>query len=96
MIPSQAPGSGQGSLYEYQDSSVESEMTYFYTLEDIDVNGATSQYGPISVETSHYATAVTLEEIGTNTSQRGAFTLLLGFVLLAGAGCWVYGTAIKS
>jgi hypothetical protein len=85
LIESQAPGSGQGSLYEHQDSNIESDMTYFYTLEDVDVNGVSSRHGWVSVDTSNIATAVTLEEIGTSSpSQSAALYLLLGSVLLGG------------
>jgi hypothetical protein len=83
LIEAEAPGS---SSYQYQDSTIENGMTYFYTLEDVDVDGVTTRYGPRSVDTS-ITTAVTLEEIGTSsTLPSGALYLLLGSVLLAGAG----------
>ncbi|MFN2166654.1 MAG: GEVED domain-containing protein, partial [Anaerolineae bacterium] len=50
LIPSQSPGSTQGASYQWQDLDVEAGQTYYYWLEDVDVNGATSMHGPVSVD----------------------------------------------
>jgi len=48
LIPSQVPpGSPVGASYDFVDSKVEAGMTYFYMLEDIDLNGTATQHGPV-------------------------------------------------
>lgn len=51
LIPSQAPGSGQGAYYEYRDYSVVEGLgrPYLYWLEDVDANGTKTLHGPVSV-----------------------------------------------
>lgn len=48
-VPSQGPGSTQGFLYSYQDYDVTAGQAYWYWLEDVDLNGATTLHGPVSV-----------------------------------------------
>lgn len=59
LIASQAPGSAQGAFYTWQDADVTAGTTYFYFLEDVALNGATTLHGPASV-TYQAPTAVTL------------------------------------
>jgi len=49
LIPSQVPGSPSGAAYEYTDVIVpkQKHWTYYYWLEDVDING-TRLYGPVS------------------------------------------------
>ncbi len=69
LIPSQAPGSSGGHSYTWEDrAGLVSGQTYYYWLEDLDVNGATTLHGPVSVEFSA-PTAVTL---GSVNAQGGA------------------------
>lgn len=65
LIPSQAPGSAQGAVYTWQDTDVTAGATYYYTLEDLDINGASSLHGPVSVE-FQAPTAVTLGDLAAN------------------------------
>ena len=58
-LPSQAPGSTSGASYSYQDADVLAGQTYWYRLEAIDLNGATTLFDPVSV-TFQIPTAVTL------------------------------------
>jgi hypothetical protein len=39
-----------GGEYKYEDTSVTPGKTYYYRLEDVEVNGATTQHGPIEVK----------------------------------------------
>jgi hypothetical protein len=48
-VPSQAPGSTLGATYSYEDSTVTAGQTYWYWLEGIDLSGATTLHGPVSV-----------------------------------------------
>lgn len=52
FVPAQGPGSGQGFSYAWQDYKVEPGATYWYWLEDIDLSGAVTRHGPVSV---HYS-----------------------------------------
>ena len=47
MIPAQAPGQGQGAVYEYLDMTAEPGVTYYYTLVDVDLSGAETPHGPL-------------------------------------------------
>ena len=47
LIPSKV-GTGLGAAYEYIDNGVKNRTTYFYKLEDVDVNGTTTFNGPVS------------------------------------------------
>jgi hypothetical protein len=50
LIASQTPGSPSGAHYEFIDEAVQPMVTYYYWLEQVDVNGATQLYGPISAK----------------------------------------------
>jgi len=41
-------GSGLGTSYEFIDNNIKNLKIYFYKLEDVDVNGAVTQHGPIA------------------------------------------------
>lgn len=49
LIPSQAPGSGQGASYTWLDSSAAGNQGYYYTLADQDQNGTVTHHGPVYV-----------------------------------------------
>lgn len=72
LIPSQAPGSGQGFSYEWLDETVETGATYYYWLEDVDTAGIVTRHGPVQA-TVQAPTAVT---VGTLGSASGATPLL--------------------
>jgi len=60
LIPSQAPGSTQGFSYQWIDQAdLVPGATYYYWLEDIDLNGIVTRHGPVSA-TLVAPTAVTL------------------------------------
>ena len=47
LIPAQG-SSTQGASYEFIDTDVKNRKTYYYKLEDIDLNGVSTFHGPES------------------------------------------------
>ena len=47
LIPAKGSVTG-GAKYSYIDRTAKNRKTYYYILEDIDVNGVGTQHGPIS------------------------------------------------
>jgi hypothetical protein len=47
LIPTQVPGSPVGAIYTFEDSNVQTGVTYFYRLEDVDVHGQSTFHGPV-------------------------------------------------
>ncbi|HRI57271.1 MAG TPA: hypothetical protein PK170_09260, partial [Anaerolineae bacterium] len=93
LIPSQAPGSSGGYSYTWEDrAGLVSGQTYYLWLEDVDLNGATTLHGPVSVEVVT-PTAVTLGGVsaspGLDTlhySTAAALPALSWLAVVAGAG----------
>ncbi len=89
FVPAQAPGATQGAVYSYLDAAVEAGQTYWYWLEAVDVSGATTLHGPVSVQVSA-PTAVQLA--GLTAESRSAaqpfwlLALLAATLALAAAG----------
>ncbi len=48
IIPSRAPGSGEGASYEFLDGTALPGLTYYYTLEDVDTSGQRTAHGPVA------------------------------------------------
>jgi hypothetical protein len=46
LIPAQGT-STQGAFYEFVDKDVQNRKTYYYKLEDIDMNGSLTMHGPV-------------------------------------------------
>jgi hypothetical protein len=44
-----APGSSSGAAYEFVDDGVQAGVAYDYWLEEVDVYGQGSRYGPVQV-----------------------------------------------
>jgi hypothetical protein len=47
LIPARG-STTQGAAYEFIDRDVKNRETYYYTLEDIDINGRSTSHGPVS------------------------------------------------
>jgi hypothetical protein len=47
LIPAQGSAT-QGASYSYTDDNVQNRKTYYYKLEDIDLNGNSTMHGPVS------------------------------------------------
>lgn len=85
FVPSQAPGSGQGASYEWQDTNVVPGETYFYWLEAVSLSGATTLFGPVSV-THQGPTAVDVTTFTAQPVDGSSLTpWLLVLPVLAGA-----------
>ena len=85
LIPSQSPGSPGGFLYTWQDGAdLQPGQTYWYWLQDLDVNGATTLHGPVSA-TVDAPTAVTLSSVQASPAAAGG-ALLPWLLAVAGAG----------
>jgi hypothetical protein len=54
LLPSHAPGSAGDGHYEFVDETARAGVTYYYWLEELDVNGARQWYGPVSARESLY------------------------------------------
>ena len=69
----------RGSQYRYEDRAVLPGKTYYYTLEDVELTGATVQHGPIQVTaTSTDGTGIVASVIGV-----GGLLVLSGVALVA-------------
>jgi len=49
LIPAEGSPT-QGAMYQFIDEGVKNRTTYYYKLEDIDLNGTSTMHGPVSVE----------------------------------------------
>jgi len=47
LIPAQGSAS-RGALYDFVETNVKNRNTYYYKLEDIDLNGKSTMHGPVS------------------------------------------------
>ena len=89
FVPSQAPGSTQGASYSFDDTQVAPGQTWYYWLEDVDLNGATSLHGPVSA-TLQAPTAVRITALEAQAARpTGGLSawgaLVAGLIGMAGA-----------
>jgi hypothetical protein len=91
FVPAQAPGATQGASYSFQDANVVAGQTYWYWLEDVDLNGTTTLHGPVSVVYSA-PTAVSLTILHAGGGSAPALSILLVLLALSAAlllaGMW--------
>jgi len=76
LIPAQNPGAVFGASYEWLDTGVTLDTTYFYRLEDVDVNSASTFHGPVSA-TAAGVTSVVVTGFGANPMAPAALLLTL-------------------
>ena len=87
LIPSQAPGSPGGFIYTWEDrADLVPGTTYFYWVEDVDMNNVATRHGPVSVEYGA-PTAVTLSRAAAVTPGRAA-PWAAGLLTLLAAVAW--------
>ena len=53
IIPAQGT-SASGAVYQFVDSSAQNRQAYSYKLEDVDLNGAATQHGPVTGNSAVY------------------------------------------
>ncbi|MCB0200331.1 MAG: hypothetical protein KDI03_09705, partial [Anaerolineae bacterium] len=94
LIPSLAPGSGQGATYDWQDFDVDPGVTYFYWLETVALDGSTEMHGPVSA-TFYGPTAVTLNDFEARGGSSGVAWPLLLLALAIGIAIWKRGTVTR-
>ena len=85
LIPSQSPGNPGGFIYTWEDrADLAPGTTYFYWVEDVDMNGVATRHGPVSVDYS-VPTAVRVLDAGAVTTLPLALPLIsAGLLALAG------------
>jgi hypothetical protein len=89
LIPSQAPGSGQGASYEFTDHTGQGGTTYYYHLEDVDFDGTGTMHGPVNAPYPSQPTAITMALFNIEAHDpRWAFTLGALAIGLAGVVGW--------
>jgi hypothetical protein len=72
LIPSQAPGGSGGFSYTWEDrADLVPGMTYYYWVEDVDLSGASTLHGPVSVDFT-VPTAVELAALHASPATRAA------------------------
>ncbi len=87
LIPSQSQGNPGGFVYTWLDEAdLAAGTTYYYWLEDVDVNGATALHGPVSVDFGVAPTAVTLGSVSASPAAAAPALAWLWVVVAAGAG----------
>ncbi len=85
LIPSQSQGNPGGFIYTWEDrADLVPGTTYYYWVEDVDIYGAATRHGPVSVDYGA-PTAVRLLDAGAVTTLPLAMPLI-GAGLLALAG----------
>jgi hypothetical protein len=81
LIPSQSPGNSGGFAYTWQDrTDLVPGTAYYYWLQDVDISGAMTMHGPVSVDFTG-PTAVTLN--GVQASPAAGSALPVAGALLA-------------
>lgn len=79
LIPVQNPGATFGASYEWLDTGVTPEVTYFYRLEDVSTGGTSTFHGPVSA-----AAATPSAVVVTSFGARGGTPVMLLMGLAAG------------
>ncbi len=79
LIPAQNPGAVFGASYEWLDTGLTPDTTYYYRLEDVDIHGASTFHGPVSATTAG-VTAVSVVAFGARGPLEG---VMLAFAAAA-------------
>ena len=82
LIPAQNPGAVFGASYEWLDTGLTPDTTYYYRLEDVDIHGASTFHGPVSATTAG-VTAVSVVAFG---ARGAAYGLALALMMVGGFG----------
>jgi hypothetical protein len=89
LIPSQSQGSPGGFVYTWEDhADLLPGTTYYYWLEDVELNGVATMHGPVSVDFVA-PTAVTLSSVAASPAAGAGVLPWLLVVAAAGAALGV-------
>jgi hypothetical protein len=83
LIPSQAPGSGQGFSYQWQASRDDVLNETYYWLADVDVHGVETLHGPVrAIFDAPTVVTVTQSGLEVRATSRGQLLFFRGWELL--------------
>lgn len=82
VIPSQAPGGTDGFAYTYPDSKIVSGTSYYYWLEDVDLDGTVTRHGPVTASAVGDASPSALRLIALQAGSPASPALALPLVAL--------------
>ena len=87
LIPA-SPDPIAGGNYSYTDAGAEPGVTYYYKLEDVELDGRATMHGPITV--------VAEGNMVSNVSQAGVLAGLLAAGVLVGSAIFVIGRRVSA
>lgn len=72
----------QFASYQFVDNDVKNRRTYYYKLEDVDLNGTNTMHGPVSAEPQRVRSDEWgMGNSGINITARAGFALFAAFGL---------------
>jgi hypothetical protein len=87
LIPA-SPDPIAGGSYSYTDAGAEAGVTYYYKLEDVELDGKATIHGPITV--------VAEGNVVSQVSQAGVLIALLAAGVLVGSAIFVIGRRVSA
>ena len=87
LIPA-SPDPIAGGSYSYTDSTAEAGGTYYYKLEDVELDGRATMHGPITV--------VAEGNVVSQVSQAGVLIALLAAGVLVGSAIFVISRSVSA
>ncbi len=85
LIPTQNPGAVFGGVYTWLDNTIIPGVTYFYKLEDVDIQGHATLHGPVQVTAPSVSpSAVSLTTFSANGGAGLVLPMALGVLALLG------------
>lgn len=94
LIPSQSLGSIFGATYTWFDEDMESGITYYYKLEDVEVGGQRTFHGPITAQAGG-PTAVIRRALGIDSALGGTL-LAIGLIACLGGATLMWRARRRS
>ena len=86
LIPA-SPDPISGGSYSHTDTAAEAGVTYYYKLEDVELDGRATMHGPITV--------VAEGNVVSRVSQAGVLIALLAAAVLVGSAIFVIGRRVS-